>query len=144
MIRAATLDDISQLADMAERFLRDGDYRGPRRKFSWHDFCGHLAAAIPAERMGAFVAEQDGRLAGAVFIMRMPDIFSGGEVGLKLHWFADPGQDRVGFRMLRHAEAWARDAGLTQIFFSAVNDAAGKLLERLGYRMTEIVYHKAL
>lgn len=145
MIRPATHADVPRLVELGTRFMREGSYWGRRRAVTAEVFAAHLSAMIEHPKAGFFVAEErDGDLAGAICVVMMPDIFSGEDTGLKLHWIVEPKAAGIGLRLERRARRWAKENGASGLFMSAVNRAAARLLERLGYERMEIVYYKGL
>jgi GNAT superfamily N-acetyltransferase len=145
VIREATADDVPRLVELGVEFLASEDYREAPRVLSPPDFSAHLLALIASPMAGIFVAERDGAVVGGFAAIIAPDVFSGGLAAIKLHWFvAAEHRSLIGIRLLKHGEDWARSRGATLIYVSSINDSGGTLLERLGYRQTEIIYQRVL
>jgi ribosomal protein S18 acetylase RimI-like enzyme len=138
-IRSATPADRAFLAALAER-LADFD-RPPWRS---HEEIADgdrraLLEAIDTPRPGTelFIAELDGRPAGALLMWTLEDYFS-------QQWHAhvsviavtQPAEGRgVGRALMNHAEHWARSRGYSSLTLSvfAGNRRAQALYERAGY-----------
>jgi hypothetical protein len=140
-IRLAMLVDIDELTSLAKRFIADGTYWGERREFDAVSFADHVKQLIESPIVAVFVVEDTGIIQGAIAVAILPDILTGKPVAMKLHWFANGG---AGLRLERAARQWAKEQGATSFKMSAINDNSAKLLERLGYTRTEVIYSKSI
>ena len=141
MIRFANAGDVFQLTKLAQAYFASGAYWGDTREFSFRAFSNHLKDLINSPVAKVFVAEKNGTILGGIGVAVLPDVLTGQPVAMKIHWFATGG---AGLRLERAARKWAKEQGATAFKMSAMNDNSAKILERLGYSRTEIIYSKAI
>ncbi len=147
MIRAAVLDDVPALLDMAVQFHASSGYS----RFISLDkqVVQYLLRSLIEMPTGAvFVAESfGGELSGAILGMIVPHFIAGQQVATELGWWVDPGsRGLTGPRLLERFEKWAKDSGAMLITMIEPPDSpkVGALYERRGYACIEKSYMKAL
>jgi GNAT superfamily N-acetyltransferase len=95
------------------------------------------------ERGVILVAEAGDDLVGFLAVLDLVHPMTGQHIADELGWWVVPERQRqhIGLALLRRAEAWARDRGLTTLRLSApVGTALVRLYGALGYRPVEIAY----
>lgn len=140
-IRKATPSDAHALVALGKTFVSSGRYWGQRRSFDDEIFAAHIVQLINSPVVGFFVAEENNEIFGAIVVAILPDILTGKPIAMKLHWYAEGG---CGLKLERAARKWAKEQGATEFKMSAMNDRSAKLLERLGYTRTEVIYSKVI
>jgi len=123
-VRAATDDDRSGIAGL---FL--SDFGRSRLVAFGEEFSVDSVAAI--------VADMEGDLAGALANCRHGDMLQIVALATDPEWQ----RSGVGARLVDHAEAVAREAGLAHVVVTTTNDNLPALYfyRRRGYRLTEVV-----
>lgn len=144
-IRAATLDDLPQLHEMAAHFLRETPYGDVLRAPSEAHLFGLVEQVLSLGII--LVAELHDQLVGMIALVALTHPFSGELFGDELVWWVEPTQrgTGVGPHLLDMAEAWARSKGLA--FLKMVAPAGsdiGTFYVRMGYRAIETAYSKPL
>lgn len=142
MIRRATLDDRDRLVEMGQRFVAETPYAG--------------LIAINPERLSASVAGILTNPAGAVFVSGSDPLtgmiamlaydhpFSGERTAFEVVWWVEPEARGDGVRLLRAAEQWARDEGITKMQMVAPDARVGEFYKRMGYAPVETSYQRSL
>lgn len=144
-IRAATLDDVPRLHELAAHFLCSTPYgdllRAPSeaRLFSLIEQVLTLGIIL--------VAEVDAAIEGMIALVALEHPFSGEPFGDELVWWVEPGHrgSSIGPRLLDLAEAWAMSKGL--VMLKMVAPAGSDIHEfytRMGYVPVETAYSKQL
>lgn len=143
MIRRATLDDTGRLLEMGQRFVAETDYA---RLITISPVA--LAAAIHsilANPNGAvFVSGSDATLTGMIAMLAYDHPFSGERTAFEVVWWVEPEARGDGVRLLRAAEAWAREQGITKMQMVAPNGRVGEFYQRMGYAPVETSYQRSL
>lgn len=139
-VRQATVSDIAALMELV---------RSHWPQLPW----GHLPIdedrilrlflwGMTSEQRACWVADDDGAVAGFIGMMLEEHPVSGQMMAREAWWFVDPqARGRVGLRLLRAAEAWARDHQVP-IVVSFHDPALSPMMSRLGYRVTDYTYQK--
>lgn len=144
MTRAATVEDIPAIVMLALAFS-EAEYR--EFVVSTPEALAEVARLIIAGPMTAgCIHEQDGVIVGMIGMMASTNPFSGEIVASEVAWWMTP-KARGGsgaMRLLRWAEAWAREQGATRFQMIAPNDRVGAFYERLGFKRMEIHYQRRL
>jgi GNAT superfamily N-acetyltransferase len=145
MIRDATLADVPQLVAMGQRFRTSSRYAAVLR-----DNPAQLArmaeGLIAGDHGHVWVSADDaGALSGMLGVIRFDHPMSGDlNVGELFYW-VNPESRGNGVRLLRRAEAWARDQGAAAILMIAPDQTdVGALYARLGYTAVETAWSKRL
>jgi GNAT superfamily N-acetyltransferase len=118
---------------------------------------GKLLAFVPAvvvnlagwvlEHGHIVVGERDGVLVGFIALVAAPHPISGEPVAEELAWWVEPSarRGRLSYYLLRSAEDWARQKGLSMLKMVAPSGSTvGAFYERLGYSPVETAYIKRL
>lgn len=101
-----------------------------------------------------FVVEVDPRTAGArgelvamLALALLPHPITGRLYADELCWWVEPRyrRGRIGPKLLRHAETWARQQGASMLKMVApAGTDVGRFYEAVGYRAVETAYQKRL
>lgn len=142
MIRHATLADVPRLVEMGRRFhaeaYQDTLAENPTQM-------AVMARRLITDEHGViFVAETDGRLVGMIGMLVYAHHLSAEWTAGEVMWWIEPEARGSGVRLLKAAEAWARDQGAQKIQMIAPNARVGTLYTRLGYVPIEVAYQKAV
>lgn len=149
MIRPAVLEDMPELLRMARDFYeasglgRESPYDGPR-------MAEILRFLIESEDSTVIVSELRSELSGMVAVVKSPDMWAGGIVAQEVFWWIDPRHRgrRVGRKLLKAAEAWAKESGADTMVMVALKatspNALHSVYSRAGYEPVETHYRKAL
>jgi GNAT superfamily N-acetyltransferase len=142
-IRPATLSDIQALLVMGQRFGVTSGYSRwvPHNPTQLRA----LAERLITEATGVLlVVERAGALVGMIGVVLFPHHLSGALTAGELFFWVSPEHRGVGVRLLRHAEAWARDHGATMMQMVAPTEDVERLYAHLGYERLEVAYVKEL
>lgn len=144
MIRRATADDVPGIGLMAEAFVASTEYRALLSLKP--EFIAMLAEQlITNDNALALVCEADGRLVGMMGVLAFPHMMSGETIATEVVWWMEPDhRGRDGIRMLRQAEAWAKEQGATILQMIAPNIRIERFYDLLGYVPVERSYQKRL
>lgn len=145
-VRLATIDDLDAIADMAMRFMDRTRYAAilsPNRDDLKNTIVGIL------EHGRIWVAEIDGVVRGFLAAVMQNVWFSSvTRIALEAAWWMDEdfrGRPE-GVRLLLAFERWAKEEQADAICMSDIviegNTAAGPILERLGYAVSERTFTK--
>ena len=142
VIRAANADDLDVIVTMAESFLRETPYgtqigTNPDRLrvFAW-DLLQKDDATIA-------LAESDGAVVGMIALWCFVHPFSGERIAAELVWWVNPEtRGSAGVRLLKWAEAWAKDQGAVALQMVAPTDRVGDFYARVGYERVEVSYQR--
>ena len=143
VIRDALEADVPALVEMACRFVDETVYRS--LLIPDPDAMTALARSFLNEPDRALlVAERDGQVIGMIGLMVYRHPMSGQRAANEIVWWVNPEQRGCGVRLLRAAEAWAKDRGATVIQMIAPSPDVEVLYERLLYRPVERTYQRRL
>lgn len=132
-LRPATAGDIPRIIDMVEQLAEAVD--GPQRVDRIRT--GETLARLMASRDGLVLVSGQGFIAGSI----TQTLISPDRVAIEHGWYAE---DRSGIALLRSFEDWARDKGAVLSVMSCKGGTAGMVLDRHGYRVSEIHMAKEL
>lgn len=90
------------------------------------------------------VSERAGRIVGMLGYVIFPHFLSGELVAGEVFWWVEPEERGEGVKLLRAAEARAKDFGAVSMQMIAPNDRVAGLYERLGYRRVETSFQRPL
>lgn len=145
MIRLALHGDIPRAVAMGRRFIAETSYQG-----GIADNPERLALTaqrlIEGEDSALFLAEQDTGIVGMIGVYTYTHPYSDELFATELFWWMDPEKRGAGIRLLRAAEAWARERGakVLQVVAPKSNERLGVLYERLGFARVETCYQREL
>ena len=143
MIRRATAEDRDRLVAMGRRFVDATDYSrlitiNPERLEA-------AVGSILANPDGCvLVSGSDASLTGMIALLAYDHPFSGERTAFEVVWWVEPEARGDGVRLLRGAEKWARDAGITKMQMVAPNARVGEFYQRMGYEPVETSYQRSL
>ncbi len=141
MIRAATLADVPRLVAMGRAFLATPPYAG------WFaDDPDQLAATVTQLITGPLstVLVAGDPVTGMIGLLATPHFLSRQIVAGEVFWYTDPTARGAGVRLLKAAEAWARDRGATTLQMIAPTDRVASFYARCGYQPLETSYIRRL
>ena len=144
MIRAATLEDIPRIADLAEEMHPEGDYRDvPFCREMYEDF---LAIALPQDIYCLFLYEKEGEIVGAIMGSVFCYLFSPLLQAADMGFFVKK-EHRGGLaapRLVEAYEKWAatKNALKVRLDVSTADTKAGAFYERMGYSFVGGNYSK--
>jgi predicted N-acetyltransferase YhbS len=143
-IRPATADDVPSVVRLAESFVAHTEYASHITLDPGH--VAHLAESLIADSDGVvFVAEQQDAIVGMLALKAFTHPMSGQRIATEFVWWVEPAhRGSAGVRLLRMAEAWARDVGARALQMVAPNAHVGQFYEAVGYRPVETSYLRAL
>jgi GNAT superfamily N-acetyltransferase len=148
-IRRATADDEAALLAMARRMA---DFAVPRWRTPAQiieaDGRDVVRAAIAGEPdQDVFVAEVDGAPAGCLYVHPAQDFFGRRHAHISVIATTAAAEGTgVGRALVAHAEAWARERGLSLLTLNvfAANSRARRFYERAGFDVEMVRYAKEL
>jgi GNAT superfamily N-acetyltransferase len=142
VIRAATEADIPALVAMGCQFRAQTGYHAVIAESATQmaTFCRQLLGGLGT----ILVLEDEGVLVGMIGLHCGPHFLSGEIAAGEVFWWVDPAHRGKGLRLLRAAEAWAREQGATSLQMIAPDARVERLYERLGYRAIERTYQRRL
>lgn len=142
-IRAATTADVPRLVEMGQRFLQSTVYRD---LLAENPEAMAAMATLLVDRADAVVlVAESHRLTGMIGLLICPHHISGERMANEVFWWVDPEtRGTSGLRLLRAAEAWAREHGAVRMQMVAPDASVGKIYERFGYAPIEIAYQRRL
>lgn len=92
-----------------------------------------------------FVTEHAGQIVAMIGLVAYAHHLSGERVAGEVFFFVDPSARGItGPRLIRLAEAWARERGARRLELIAPTERVGQLYERLKYEPIERTYQRAL
>lgn len=147
-VRLATADDLDEIARMASTFMDCTRYASALSPTA-DDFRASFANILDHGRI--WVAEIDGVVCGFLAGMVGPFWFQPGQrYALEIAWWMQP-ESRgrpEGVRLLFEFERWAKEQQVACICMSDIvikgESAAERILQRLGYQVTERTFVKGL
>lgn len=161
-IREAVEADVPAIVAMGERFLGSSHYGdlfppAPGRLEAVVRAALEHGVVLLAEALGDTLADDYGdtgiaqsvEVVGMLVLVALPHPFSGEVIGDELAWWVNPEHrgGRAGHKLLRSAEAWARQNGVVALKMSAPTDSDDSVdgyLYRTGYVAVETAYLKRL
>lgn len=143
MIRPAVASDIPRLVEMGLHFIRSTSYAQTLRE-NPAQMAKTATSVIAAQNGVVLVAEDSSGLVGMIGLMAFPHHLSGDLVAGELFWWQEPSARGAGVRLLKAAEAWAREQGALMLHMIAPTGQVGRVYQRLGYQSCEIAYQKEL
>lgn len=143
MIRRATKDDRDRLVEMGQRFVAETPYAGlitidPGRLAVT---VGHI---LENPSGAVFVSGTDATLTGMIAMLAYDHPFSGERTAFEVVWWVEPEARGDGVRLLRTAEQWARDEGITKMQMVAPDPRVGEFYQRMGYAPVETSFQRSL
>lgn len=143
LIRRATADDTVRLIEMGQNFVEGTDYKvlisvKPER------LADTIASVLGNPDGVVLVSGSDATLTGMIAMLAYDHPFSGERTAFEIVWWVEPEARGDGIRLLRAAEAWAREQGATAVQMVAPNDRVGALYQRLGYAPVETSFQRSL
>ena len=143
MIRQATLEDVDRVVEMGGRFAAETAYKDfisvdPERLQEM------VTRLIESDGAVIFVSGSDATLTGMIGIVIYEHMWSGEPTAFELVWWVEPEARGDGVRLLRAAEAWAREKGIEKMQMVAPNRKVGGFYERCGYAPVETSYQRSL
>lgn len=143
-IRHATTEDIPRIIEMGLAFLRSSPYavfmrENPQR-------IQELATELIASPDGAvlLLARDDGSVCGMLALVAFNHFLSSDRFAGEVVYWVDPDARGAGVRLLRKAEAWARERGAGALQMISPNPRVDALYDRLGYVPTERSFYRRL
>jgi len=144
MIRAATLEDIPKITDLAEEMHPEGDYKNvPFCREMYENF---LSIALPQDQYCLFLCEKDGEIIGAimgsVFCYLFSPLIQAADMGFFVK--KEHRGSLVAPKLVGAYEQWAATKGAvkTRLDVSTGDTKAGAFYERLGYTCVGGKYSK--
>lgn len=137
-IRYALMEDIDALVAMGEQFIASTVYAGQvrndpgaRRRT--------LEALLTSPDGHVLVGEVAGDVVGCIVLVSFVHPWSGEKTMSELAWWVDPRHRGHGLRLLRAAEALAKEQGAWMQMIAPTGDLCG-VYEKLGYCKLETAY----
>jgi GNAT superfamily N-acetyltransferase len=143
LIRDATITDVPRLVAMGQRFRAESRYVS-RLSENLEQMATLATHLITTEHGLVLVAERQDVVIGMIGLARFAHPISGEMTVGELFFWVEPEHRGHGLRLLRRAEAWAREQRATAIQLIAPTSEVGALYLRLGYTPLEISYQKEL
>ena len=146
IIRKATIDDLDQIVEMANRFIAFAPH-GSLIKHTTDDIVNTVRLFLESGII--FVIDVDGKAVGILFAMMTSVWYSPStKVAHEMMWWVN--EEHRGtiasIKLLRTYEKWALDNGANLIAMSDLviegHEPVGTTLNRLGYEMSERTYIK--
>lgn len=146
MIRRATVEDVDRIVEMGVRFIETTVYRDliPPDPPSMVRFVEALVAGRVGLESVVFVEERGGALVGMIGMFAYVQPMSDQLEAIECFWWQEPEHRGSGLRLLREAEAWARQARAVTIRMIAPTPEVERLYERLKFRRVEASYARVL
>lgn len=142
VIRAATSADLDAIVTMAQAFLRETPY-GTQIGTNPDRLRNFAAGLLEKDGAAIALAEIDGAVVGMIALWCFPHPFSGERIAAELVWWVNPEtRGSAGVRLLKWAEAWARDQGAVALQMVAPTDRIGDFYARVGYERIEVSYQR--
>lgn len=136
MIREATEADLAAVIDMGRKFHAAAKVQAPYSEAATKRTLRHLMASPE----GVLLVSDSGMIGGGIAPAYCADNW---KIAVEMFWWAE---DRQGLRLLKAFEDWAVGQGVNEIRMTTIEglDGAGRILERKGYRPTEISHGKVI
>lgn len=139
-IREATADDLEAVVALGLRFARESEYaRMPITESSIRTLAAWMFA-----HGAILLTHKDGVAVGMVGVSVLPHMLTGRLYGAEVFWWCNPEARGHGLRLVKAAEAWAREHGAETMQFVAPNERVERLYTRLGYTQIETAFEKDL
>jgi len=148
-IRPAVSADVEALAALARRLgaIPLPPWRSPE-EISAADAREMIAAvAASSSDNEVFVAERDGQIAGCLHMLAMSDFFGRPHAHISVIATSEAAEGTgIGRALLAHAEAWARDKGMSLLTLNVFNGnaRARRVYENAGFAAETLKYAKPL
>jgi GNAT superfamily N-acetyltransferase len=91
-----------------------------------------------------FVGERDEEVVAMIGVAVVPHPMTGRLFGSEVFWYCTEAHRGCGVRLLRRAEAWAREQGAESMQVVAPDQRVAALYERLGYTLVERAFTRRL
>lgn len=146
VIRRATVADVDRIVQMGERFIATTTYRDlivPHPP-SMALFVEALLSGKVGLDSVIFVDDRGGELVGMIGLFAYIHPMSNQLEAIECFWWQEPEHRGSGVRLLRAAEAWAKEARAVTLRMIAPTPAVERLYERLNYRRVEASYARGL
>lgn len=145
-IRRATEVDVDAIVQMGEHFLTQSEYASMLscEPEALRAFAGRCVRGEMAESDILVAEADDGQLTGMIGVIVAPHPFSGERVAGDLFWWVEPDARGQGIRLLKAAEAWARERQAVKFQMVAPNARVAQLYRRLGFQPLESTYQRSL
>lgn len=146
-IREATLADVAEVVEMGRQFRRESGYAStvPENVAQMTDTATNLITNLGSI---IFVAEDaGGDLVGMIGLLSHVHFISGVKTCSEAFWFVEPvSRGTIGVRLLKRAEAWAREHGCAQMAMIQPYDVpeVGDLYQHLFYEPVEVGWQRCL
>lgn len=157
-LRAATIDDVPRIVEMALHFIADSRYQhlvtasAAQLALLVTEIMGQGIVIVAdvqkhhsIEGAGSFVEQQVG---GMIAIATLVHPFTGELYGDEIAWWVEPdyrANGTVGHKLLCAGEDWARQKGLSVLKMVAPSGSdVGTHYVRRGFELVETVYQKKL
>ncbi len=144
MIRLATLDDIPALVAMGQQFADTPEYASI---LTLDPQVTAAMASMLVQSPDALVlvdAPEGGEPVGMLAFLLTPHLMSGELLALEVVWWVNPEARSEGVRMLRAAEAWAKERGAHAVQLIAPSARVERFYQVMGYRRVEVAYQKRI
>lgn len=83
-------------------------------------------------------------IAGTLGLLVTPHPYSGQSTASEMFWYVAPEARGAGVKLLKAAEAWARERGARHIIMIAPDSRVSSFFQRMGYARLEEQFIKAL
>ncbi len=147
MIRQATIEDLSSIMEMADKFYQNTHYKGIA-EFDYNAVA--YLSKILIETGVVLVAESDGKLVGVVGLILVPFMFNPSKIGAhEIIWWVDPKHQGsgIGMELLKAVEPACLEMKADYIQMALLPNSPPKaetLYRVLGYNHSETAYTKVL
>lgn len=146
MIRRATSSDVPAISELMASKVPH--FRNEGVHFSAETYEAQLLALMALERAGGdavcFVSEAGDILAAAIVCCVVLHPTIGERIGTEVTWAAKKEFAGHGRLVLKAAEDWFRERGVSRFFAACNDDRTAQLLMLLGFNETERVFEKML
>ncbi len=144
MIRLATLDDVPALVAMGQQFAETPEY-APILTLDPQVAAAMASMLIQSDDALVLVDEPEGQhVVGMIAFLLTPHLMSGELLALEVVWWVNPEKRSDGVKMLRIAEAWAKDRGAHAVQLIAPSARVERFYQVMGYRRVEVAYQKRI
>jgi len=147
MIDELDLDTLPQIIPIGEAFAKEANYPGG---WDWMAFAGMWAGLVTSDVGRIFISTDEGRLAGALGAVFMPDPYSGQMTAVEQFWYVLPAfrKTRVGMDLFLafQQEAQKRQAKkMVMVHLAALTpESLQKFYEKEGFKLAEQTFWKEL
>lgn len=134
---------MDRLIEMGRRFVEETAYNG-RVVVDPERVAETVVNVVRSPDGIVLVSGSDASISGMIAVIVYPHPFSGERIATELVWWVDPEARGDGIRLLRAAEAWAREVGAVRMQMVAPDERVGALYRRMGYEPVETSYQRSL